>query len=392
MTATQPALGQVPVIRAGTILADMPGIAMRFYDEDGEDDPGEDEDDPDDHTAPMVRMEVGFTVKAIDEENRTADFLCSSETLDSYDEIVKQDWILKRFRKNPVVLYGHVSWGLTLPIGTCVKIGLTDEGNLWARVKFATEKANPFAEQVWNCVLEKVLRAVSVGFRPHTVKWETVNDVERMVLSRNELFELSVVPIGANPDAVGLSGDAAKAHEKQMRRLRSLAAQNRESENETNEVEMPKNETTNTAELTELEARAAAAEAELERLRRTNASLAEANEKAAKEAEKAKALAVKNEAKTLIGKKFGPSCVKAYIILAAGENADVFAEFVKNLPDMPHTNEQVGDEPVPKRSKKQGNAIAALAQKMLDEELGNETSDDTDDDDDDDDDDELDLD
>ena len=67
---------------------------------------------------------------------------------------------------------------------------------------FASAKANPLAEQVWQSVQERTLRAVSVGFKPREVRKETRDDKDVYVLSDNDLYEISVVPIPSNPEAL----------------------------------------------------------------------------------------------------------------------------------------------------------------------------------------------
>ena len=46
------------------------------------------------------------------------------------------------------------------------------------------------------------MRAVSVGFMPHSVRWEKRGDREVYVLADNELYEISVCSIPANPDCL----------------------------------------------------------------------------------------------------------------------------------------------------------------------------------------------
>lgn len=153
----------------------------------------------------LVRRSDGLQFRSVDRAKRTARFVASSDTIDSHGEIVEQDWDLSRYRKNPVILYGHDRWGL--PIGRAVECGLVD-GNLEVEILFAPATANPFAEQVWQLVDGEFLRAVSVGFLPGDARRELRDGVEVWVLRQNVLFEISVVPIGSNPDALGKEPEA----------------------------------------------------------------------------------------------------------------------------------------------------------------------------------------
>ncbi|NOU33328.1 MAG: hypothetical protein HOO96_35980 [Polyangiaceae bacterium] len=125
--------------------------------------------------------------------------MASTAAVDSYGEIVEQVWKLERYMANPVVLFGHQS--RELPIGRSTFVGVRG-GQLECTVRFASPEANPKAEQVWQLVKEDVLRAVSVGFMPGSVRYEKRGGEDVAVLSDNELHEISIVPIPANPEAL----------------------------------------------------------------------------------------------------------------------------------------------------------------------------------------------
>jgi hypothetical protein len=104
-----------------------------------------------------------------------------------------------------------------------------DEGKLVARVRFATADANPQAEQIWKLVQQKVIRAVSVGFRANKGKY--IEETETYVLSGCELYEISFCAIGANPDAVTLSARTAS-----LDAIRSLVEPTQPTESKTMEA------------------------------------------------------------------------------------------------------------------------------------------------------------
>ncbi len=153
-------------------------------------------------------LELFINEKAIDEARRQVPFVASTEAIDSYGEIVKQNWRLERYLNNPVVLYNHQRFGDDLPIGTATVSVVS--GRLECVITFVTADANPLAERVWQSVRQRSLRAVSVGFRPHDVRMEIHNDREIYILDDNELFEISVTPIGANPEALAKAKSAAR--------------------------------------------------------------------------------------------------------------------------------------------------------------------------------------
>lgn len=143
------------------------------------------------------------TIRSVDAEKRTIDVVASTEAVDSHGTVLVQDWNLDRFNRNPVVLWAHnATLGMDeLPIGRCTRCEVVN-GQLEATIQFAGQDVNPRAEQVFQAYRQEFLRAVSVGFYPHSYRWEMRDDVEVLVLSQNELFELSCVPIGSNPDAL----------------------------------------------------------------------------------------------------------------------------------------------------------------------------------------------
>ena len=136
---------------------------------------------------------------------RTLDVVASTAVLDRQGEVLEQSWRLERYLANPVVLYAHDSWDL--PIGTAENVRVED-GALRARIRLVSDEANPLAGRVWKLIQEGALRAVSVGFIPHGARLEKRAraegelDEEYLVLSDNELLEISVVPVPANPEAL----------------------------------------------------------------------------------------------------------------------------------------------------------------------------------------------
>ncbi len=133
-------------------------------------------------------------------EDRTMDVVASTDALDSHGTVLDQaSWDLARFIANPVVLYAHNQ--RDLPVGFAENVRV-ENGALHARLRFVTAAANPLAEQVWQLVQQKALRAVSVGFFAGDAKTQKRDGRDVAVLSGNELLEISVVPVPSNPEAV----------------------------------------------------------------------------------------------------------------------------------------------------------------------------------------------
>lgn len=167
----------------------------------------------------LLRRSYGIAVRAQADATRSVDVIASSTALDGYGEIVAQDWDLRRYEANPVVLYGHNSWGM--PIGHASNVRVEGD-KLLATLNFVDARANPMAEQVWQGVLQGSLRAVSVGFRSKKGSMQNIDGKDVFVLAGNELMEISVVPIPANPEAVA---QEARAFNDQLRALVARSAQ-----------------------------------------------------------------------------------------------------------------------------------------------------------------------
>jgi len=151
------------------------------------------------------RLYTKALIKAVDEETRTVEGIASTEAIDRAGDVVSVDgWELGNFKKNPVLLFAHDY--SNLPVGTVEDIQeKTIDGKkvLWFKARIASAKANPFAEQVWNAFKEGLVNAFSVGFMPKEVSGVTEEGGNKIV--RHELWEISVVPVPSNPEALALA-------------------------------------------------------------------------------------------------------------------------------------------------------------------------------------------
>lgn len=146
----------------------------------------------------LVTRGDALVVKAIREAAREVDFVASTDVVDSHYEVIDQEtWDLSDYEGNPVVLYGHAAYDL--PIGQCTFVAVQG-GRLVCTVKFS--EATQKAKEVFALVMEKTLRAVSVGFRPVNGAYEMIEGQEVWVWRNSKLKEISVVAIGANPEAL----------------------------------------------------------------------------------------------------------------------------------------------------------------------------------------------
>jgi hypothetical protein len=162
---------------------------------------------------------------SLDVENRTAEFIMSSERIDRDGDIVRQKGLsVAEFKKNPVALLFHSS--RSWPVGT------------WSDVKKDTRADPPSTAGVLNflpaggpvpevdqsfwMVQNGALRAVSIGFMPLELEYLEHKEGESPYsygfdIKKAELYECSLVSVPAQPDALakGLinEGQMACAHE-----------------------------------------------------------------------------------------------------------------------------------------------------------------------------------
>ena len=147
-------------------------------------------------------------------ETRTVTFVASDETTDRMGDVIRAaGWDLKHYKTNPVLLWAHNS--RELPIGKVSDIAIKGT-QLLATAEFVTEDMNPQAEKVLRMLRGGFLNAVSVGFRPtkapNDIKDKDTGQWTGFEFTAQDLYELSVVPVPANPAALAVSrsyvGDA----------------------------------------------------------------------------------------------------------------------------------------------------------------------------------------
>lgn len=152
-------------------------------------------------------------------------FVASDESVDRYGDIIRADgWDLSHFKNNPVLLFGHDS--RSVPIGRVPEIAV-EGSRLIATTEFRPEGESADADDVYNALKGGFLNAVSVGFLPtkkpnyiwadddpEHEKWPTGYE-----FVGQELLELSVVPVPANPQALALARSLALSEATQRRLL-----------------------------------------------------------------------------------------------------------------------------------------------------------------------------
>jgi HK97 family phage prohead protease len=156
-----------------------------------------------------VRKQIISPAEPMNGDVRSLRFTISSGAIDrEQDTIALAGWDLRNFLRNPVVLWGHDA--SCLPIGRAVDVAIEGDA-LKASIEFIppdTPERGGFAEAVYRLARGGFIAATSVGFRP--IKWGYTSDPARgaddwfpgIDFEQQELVELSVVTVPANPDAL----------------------------------------------------------------------------------------------------------------------------------------------------------------------------------------------
>ena len=148
---------------------------------------------------------------------RQYEFIASTMDMDRDKEVIDVNgWDLKNFKKNPVIMFGHDYH--SLPIGRATKIGVKD-GKLMNVVEFPPEGTYEFADIVQRLVDTGYLKTQSVGFIPKEWEdgdFEEKSDKPRRTFKKQELLEISIVPVPSNPNALRNAVDAGIITAKQF--------------------------------------------------------------------------------------------------------------------------------------------------------------------------------
>lgn len=147
-------------------------------------------------------------IKGVDLKKRTLTIIGSDETKDRDGDIISvSGWQLENYLKNPVFQWAHNY--TSPPIGRAITlVRRRSPARLEFVIRFPSEGVYPFADMILAMYNERIMNASSVGFIPRT--WEDLPiDKEEQggyrrarKYTKQELLELSAVPVPANPSAL----------------------------------------------------------------------------------------------------------------------------------------------------------------------------------------------
>lgn len=165
--------------------------------------------------APRIGVALSRAAKPVEKTgDRRIRFIASDESVDRYGDIIRvAGWDLAAFKKNSVLLFGHQS--SALPVGKVADV-FVEKKQLIADCEFMPEGMSPRADEIWRAVDGGFLNASSVGFLPTEMPnpiWKNDDEESGIITGfefvAQELLELSVVPVPANPAALAVARSLA---------------------------------------------------------------------------------------------------------------------------------------------------------------------------------------
>lgn len=136
-------------------------------------------------------------VKALGEHE--IEMIGSTDSLDRDNEVLSIDgWDLKNYKKNPVVLEAHNYWE---PAIGRAKVRIEGKKMIF-KIEFPPEGVYPRADLFRKLYKLGFMKASSVGFIPSEYKLGNGNDEPRRTFLKQELTEISLVTVPANPEAL----------------------------------------------------------------------------------------------------------------------------------------------------------------------------------------------
>jgi HK97 family phage prohead protease len=140
----------------------------------------------------------GSTFKAASQDDGSIiiEGLASTSAVDRVGDVITPDaWTksggIDNFKKNPIILFNH---SYSKPIGKAIEIHTSAEG------LFIKAKISKASGDVGELIKDGVLGAFSVGFMIKDAEY--ISETNGLKITDAELFEVSVVSIPANQDAV----------------------------------------------------------------------------------------------------------------------------------------------------------------------------------------------
>ena len=171
------------------------------------------------------QLQIRAALGTVNEEERTVETVFSTgSSVERYDwgtgkyierlSLDSKNIRWDRINSSAPVLNTHNSWSLSAVLGVVVeKSAMSDGKKATATLRFA--EGNEDADDAWNKIRQGILKNVSVGYRVYEYNEKTGKDGALPIRTAVdwEPFEISVVPMGADPGAQLRSDDSVEKNE-----------------------------------------------------------------------------------------------------------------------------------------------------------------------------------
>lgn len=177
-----------------------------------------------------LRAGLHTTVKLVYADDGTTpqeavmDFIGSDDRVDRYNEVIDQTgWQIENFLANPVIPDCHDYSSIARILGRAQTCTVTN-GKLTNRVQFCLD--NPMGAMAYKMAKGGFINSQSVGFIP--LEWTngTGKDQPDRTYTKQELLEISLVVVPANPGAtIGLALKSGAIEKADLRNLADFLQQ-----------------------------------------------------------------------------------------------------------------------------------------------------------------------
>lgn len=146
-----------------------------------------------------LRAGLHVEARTIEGADPVMDFIATDETVDRYNEVIQlAGWQLDNYRMNPVVVDSHDYSSIARILGNSPEVEIKD-GRMRNRVRFALD--NPLGAMAYKMAKAGFIKSQSVGFIPMEWTRGKGKDEPDRTFTKQELLEISLVAIPANPGA-----------------------------------------------------------------------------------------------------------------------------------------------------------------------------------------------
>lgn len=140
------------------------------------------------------------TENDIQMDEKTISGIASVESVDRDGDVVFLDGLdISKYMKNPVVLFQHNNWDDPIGKSLSVRKQIDINGDKILSFSMLLDTEDEKVSKIYNKIKRGFLKGISIGFIPLEYKKNKHGGYD---ITKSELYEISIVNVGANSDAV----------------------------------------------------------------------------------------------------------------------------------------------------------------------------------------------